>query len=128
MIVTYTPADGEKREWAYKPNKLMAVEAEAIEQRTGWTYQEFGAQFLKGSTLARHALLWVLLKRETPGIRYDDVKFAVDEIDFDLDADERAATIIALQEKPDLSDDERAALVTLLGDDVPPKDLTGDAG
>ena len=123
MIVTYTPADGEKREWAFKPNKLMAVEAEAIESRTGWTYQEFGVQFMKGSTLARHALLWVLLKRETPGIKYSDVTFAVDEIDFDLDADERAATIAVLQTKTDLDDDERTALEQLVKatEDADPK-------
>lgn len=115
MLIIYTPEGGERREWEYKPMKLRSNEAEAIERHTGWAYQEFGEQFMQGSVMARHALLFVLMRRTNPTLKYGDVSFALDEFDIDLDPTERAATIEALQEKgDDLTEEQREALQELI--------------
>jgi len=95
----YKPVDGDAHEWDFDPAKLHDVEAIEIEKRTGVTYVEFGQQFMKGSILARKALLFVLLKRTTPTLRWDAVQFTVGEIDVDFDAEEKAQIVEALQKK-----------------------------
>jgi len=95
----YKPEGADAREWDFDPAKLHDVEAIEIEKRTGMTYVEFGQQFMKGSILARKALLFVLLKRTTPTLRWDAVQFTVGEIDVDFDTDEKAQIVEALQKK-----------------------------
>lgn len=113
MKLVYAPEGTEAQSWEFDPNKIMSPEAEAIERETGWTFAEFGQQFLKGSTTARHALLWIMLKRKTPGLRYADVQFAMNEVDVVYSDDELVAVVEALREKAKsvgLDDKEQAAL------------------
>ena len=49
--------------------RLLSPEAEAIERHTGWTFEEWQAQLGRGSMLAHHGLLFVLLKRSRPTLR-----------------------------------------------------------
>lgn len=132
MKITYTPEGGERREWTYKPTKMMSLDAEAIERVTGWTYQEFGEKFMSGSALAQHALLWILLRKDNRGLKFSDVRFQMDEIDLDFDAEERAAMREALDDGgPELTDDERAQLESYLAeseddDVVPTKSASGE--
>jgi hypothetical protein len=67
VYLVYQP-DGsdEPTRWPYNPRKLMSAEREAIERRTGMPFAEFTAAVLKGSSVARRALLWVMLKRDHP--------------------------------------------------------------
>ena len=111
MLIIYRPDGAPEQTWEFDPQELLDVEATAIERVTGWTYGEFGEQFIKGSILARKALLWVLRKRTEPTLKFRDVAFRVRELDWKLDADERAK---AREAMPDLAEDEQAAVQMLL--------------
>lgn len=74
------------REWDFKPERLMATEAIAIEKMTG---QPFGEDQNKMRSM--HALVWVLLKRDEPTLKYTDVDFAIGDLTVDLDEEEQAA-------------------------------------
>lgn len=116
MQLVYAPEGAEAQRWDFDPNKIMNVEAEAIERETGWTFAEFGQQFLKGSTTARHALLWIMLKRKTPGLKYAEVQFAMSEVDVVFSDDELVSVVEALRRKAaesGLDDKEQAALETM---------------
>ncbi len=113
MRFSYTPEGAEPRSWDFDPNRLMSPEAEAIERHTGMTFEEWGTQVGKGSMTALHGLLYVLLKRSDPTLRYDAVSFCLAEVDFVLDDDETRQAIATLEAKDDLTEAEQAALVAL---------------
>lgn len=85
MKLVYTPEGAERREWEFDPNRILNVEAEAIERATGLTWTEVLQATGRGSVGAIHAILWVLLKRSTPTLGYDDVVFGMHEVDFQVD-------------------------------------------
>lgn len=118
MIVTYTPADGEKKEWRFEPRKLMSPEAEAIEKVTRWTFQEFSSKFLAGSMLAYRAVVWIMLKRENPPLRFDDVSICLDDVWVSFDDQETAQVREALLADPDLDPEQRQNLIDILGEDT----------
>jgi hypothetical protein len=99
MKVTYAPEGVEPLVWDYLPGKMLNVESELIEDVTGWTFEEFGVALLKGSMKAKHALLWVFLKRKSPGLRYETVQFTRNELGIDFSEFERKALIKALEDK-----------------------------
>lgn len=84
MYLEYQPegADEPKR-WKYNPRKLMSVEREDIERRTGRNYSQFTTDVLQGNSLCRRALLFTFLRREHPKTRFEDVDFAWDELKLD---------------------------------------------
>ena len=84
MKVTYSPEDGDEQVFDYNPNKLMSAEREALEKRTGMSFQQFTMGVLRGHSLCRRALLHVLLKRQHPGISYEDVDFCWDELTVEM--------------------------------------------
>ena len=100
MFLTYRPAEGDEQKWTFKPGKLSSKEAEAIEKRTGWTFEEFGQQLLKGSTLARRALLWTFQRRTHHTIKFEDIDFLMDEVKLEMDKGE----LLALREQMELYD------------------------
>jgi len=126
--IIYTPEGCEPREWDFEPKRLLNVEAELIEDVTGWTFDEFGANFLKGSTKARHAALWVMLKRETPTLKYAQVQFSLGELDVEFTAQERLLFRAALEAKAaseGLDEKEQKALdglIELEAADAAPKE------
>lgn len=131
MRIVYAPADGEKHEWIWKPREAPSFEAEDLEEATGWDFPEFLQRFLAGSTRARRALLWVLLRREHPRLRFDQVAFTMGELADEYDDDEVAAARAALAEQesnPDdaLDDAARQRLAEVLADESgtePGKDM-----
>jgi hypothetical protein len=81
MYLVYQPqGDEEPKRWKYQPTKLMSAEREMLERRTGKDFTEFTKSVLAGNSLCRRALLFMFLKREHPGVRYEDVDFAWDEL------------------------------------------------
>jgi hypothetical protein len=88
--IIYSPRDGERREWTWKPSELPSHEAELIEDAMDLPYQAFVAKWLSGSTRARRALLWVLLRRDVPALEFGQVRFLLDELGDDFDDDEVA--------------------------------------
>jgi hypothetical protein len=108
MRITYTPDDGEKQEWQFKPGRLLATEVEAIERVTNMSFLEWAEAMSKGGATGLRALIWVLRKRHgEPELKYRDVDFAYDSVAFEPDEEELAAAEAA-QEVPkeeSLSDD-----------------------
>ncbi|MFI8278521.1 hypothetical protein ACIGBH_27345 [Streptomyces sp. NPDC085929] len=81
MYLVYRP-DGsdEPQRWEYNPRKIMSAEREALEKRTGKDFSDFTKAVANGNSGCRRALLHMYLKRSHPGIRYEDVDFAWDEL------------------------------------------------
>ncbi|MEV6790906.1 hypothetical protein AB0M87_02670 [Streptomyces sp. NPDC051320] len=81
MFLVYQPEGAdEPQRFPYKPQKLMSVEREALERRSHMDFADFTKGVLNGNAVCRRALLWVLLKREHPTLKYEDVDFAWDEL------------------------------------------------
>ena len=118
MKVTYSPEDGDEQVFDYNPNKLMSAEREALEKRTGMSFQQFTMGVLRGHSLCRRALLHVLLKRQHPGISYDDVDFCWDELTVEMTKGEITLAAERLREKGE--DDVAEAM--LKGHDEAPDD------
>lgn len=100
MQFVYKP-EGAERRWDFDPMKLMNVEAEAIERHTGMTYGDWTEKVTEGSMLALHGLLFVLLKRESPTLKWAEVEFSLSEVDFEIDDGEKAEILAALQSRLD---------------------------
>lgn len=116
MQFVYQPEGAEAKRWEFEPNKLMSPEAEAIERHTGLTFQEWGQAVTKGSILALHGLLFVLLKRSDPTLKWDAVQFCMDDLDFQLDDEETAQAIGNLESAAavrELTADEQRTLDVL---------------
>jgi hypothetical protein len=81
MFLIYHPeGQDEPTRYRYNPRKLMSVEREDIERRTGKNFSEFTTAVLQGNSLCRRALLFTYLRREHPKTRFEDVDFAWDEL------------------------------------------------
>lgn len=93
MYLIYQPeGSDEPKRWKYKPNKLMSVEREMLERRTGKNFSEFTQAVLQGSSLCRRALLFLFLKRDHPtATRWEDVDFAWDELTLEYSRQEYQA-------------------------------------
>lgn len=139
MKFTYKPEGTEPEQWkvwVFDPKKLMNVEAEAIEKVTGLTFPDWHNAVLEESTAAIHGLLWVLLKRETPTLTYDQIAFAYDDYELDLDDSQKAGIVAEIEaqvargepltpEAEELLESYRAALADVEepeGEEADPKD------
>jgi len=123
--VTYTPEDGEPQVFDYNPNRLMSVEREALEKVTGRSFNEFAMGVLKGNALCRRALLHVLLKRQHPGIRFDDVDFLWDELTVEMTQGEIDLAVARLREKN--GDEDMIEAMLKQRDQAPEDDGEGKA-
>lgn len=87
--LVYKPKGNEPQSWPVEPDKMLSPEVMAIERLTKMTFAEWGDALGRGSITALHALLYVLLKREHPVLRPDDLSFSMEDIDIVADeADE----------------------------------------
>lgn len=81
MYLIYQPEGAdEPTRFRYQPRKLMSAEREALERRTGRDFTAFTQAVLAGNGLCRRALLHMFLKREHPGVKFEDVDFAWDDL------------------------------------------------
>ena len=130
MKFVYAPEGVDPREWDFDPGKMMNPEAEAIERDTGMTFKNWVDAVMDESTTAVHALLWVLLKRQDPTLRYEQVQFAYDDWDFTMSREEKIrvrdellarlrAGLAVTDEQRELLDDLQAELA-----DVPVDEST----
>lgn len=88
MFFVYQPDEGDRQEWWFDPHKIKTREAEAIEKKTGWDWEEFGTHLIKGSVVARRALLWMFLRRVHPVLKFEDLDFAVSEVTLEYSKEE----------------------------------------
>lgn len=110
MYLVYQPeGSDEPKRWDYNPRKIMSAEREALEKRTGRDFSDFTQAVIKGNSQCRRALLHMFLKREHPGVRYEDVDFAWDE----LTLEQTRAELIYVREQAaeHASADEREAML-----------------
>ncbi|MGA6159589.1 hypothetical protein ACPEIC_40345 [Stenotrophomonas sp. NPDC087984] len=114
MIIVYAPDDGDERRWDLKTARIMAPEAEAVEQVTGLEWDKAKAKVINGSMLAIRATAWVLMKREQPTLRYTQFVPAAHELAYELDADEMAVIRAEIEKSTSLDEDEREALLAQL--------------
>lgn len=122
MKVTYSPEEGDEQVFDYNPNKLLSAEREALEKRTGLPFSQFAKGVLSGHSLCRRALLHVLLKRQHPGISFDDVDFCWDELKVEMTKGEITLAVEQLREK---GGDEALIEAMLSGYDEAPDDGEG---
>ncbi|MFD8581505.1 hypothetical protein ACFV2A_01310 [Streptomyces californicus] len=80
FLVLHREGDSEPTRWRYEPKKLMSVEREDIERRTGRNFSQFTTDVLQGNSLCRRALLFTYLRRDHPKTKFEDVDFAWDEL------------------------------------------------
>jgi hypothetical protein len=117
MLIIYRPEGDEPREFEFDPDNVWSWDAELIESVGRPTWVSFEADFLDllraGNFKARRALLWVLLKREKPELRFADLAVKVHELSLGMDKAERKM----LRERlaaGDLTEEQRAAAADLL--------------
>jgi hypothetical protein len=113
MLVIYEPVDGERQEFEYHPNELLSFDSEAIEDVGGPTwadYEEFGERLSSGNLKARRAILWIMLRRQNPKLRFSDLVVRVDEVNIDADADDLRTYL----KRDNLTEAERAEAQALL--------------
>lgn len=112
--LTYTPDGSDKpKVWEFSFGRLLSPERIAVEKQTGMGWAAVQQGFFQNSGVVIHAVLWVLLKRDLPSLRADEVVFCDDEIDFDLTDAEAAEMARALRRLPHLDDESAEALAEL---------------
>lgn len=114
-ILTYTPEGADPIVFEFAFDKLMSPEAIAIEKLTGLTLEEVGKKFLSSSVTTTHALLYVLMKRNHPTLKPDELQFTTSEIAVELTVDETRSFVERYDagELPVETDAQRAALEEL---------------
>lgn len=117
MRLIWTPEDGEKREWSFRPMQLMTQDVEDIEAVGGamWrSFDEFGDVFMRGNRRAHRAALWILLRAERPRLEFHDLQLRADEVEVDFEPDEAAILREQLGSDRSLDPAQREFLVAAL--------------
>lgn len=119
MYLIYSPeGSDEPQRWRYDPRRLMSADREMIERRCGVPYAEFSQLVLKGHSLCRRALLFVFLRRDHRGIRWEDVDFAWDELTLEYSKGELQRMRQDLLDSDALSGGELTAALTQLDREI----------
>jgi hypothetical protein len=135
VYLVYKPDGQPEQRWHYEPGRLHSGEMLLVEKASGFRYgAEFKQELMLGSTLARKALLWVMLRRTHQAIKLADVDFYDEQLQLIQDKDEIAAELAAMEseERPEgMSDAQWSAGLALLrrqlseAPDAPGKAPTG---
>lgn len=84
LRLIYTPEGEDSQEFDFDPDTVFSLEAEALEDVGGdsWdSYAEWIDKVGSGNIRARRALLWILLRRSNPKLRFEDLVFRINEFD-----------------------------------------------
>jgi hypothetical protein len=115
MIVTYRPDGGDERTWTYVPDDLPYAEAEQLEDVLGCTFDEFKGKVIAGGAKARRALLWVLMRRDSPKLRFSDVQLSrTGELVVEFEAPEIQKLREGVLRNDDLDEDARNGVLKAL--------------
>lgn len=127
FLILHREGEAEPTRWRYNPKKLMSAEREMLEKRTQRTFEEFQQDVIKGGAVCRRALLFMYLKRDHPGVKYDDVDFAWDELTLEFSKSEYAEMIEGVRENTHGAERD-AALAQLTREmETAPEDTEGKA-
>lgn len=109
MDITYTPEGQEPQVWSFNSGRVRTAEAEQIEARSGMKYEEWAVAIQAGSARARRVLLWHLMRRDHPRLRFEDTPdFYMDELVLEYDVAELRDLLSALDD-PNADLDEKAS-------------------
>lgn len=114
MKFVYTPEGAAPQKWPWQADKMLNTEIEQIEILTRMDYPAWEAAVDRGNMRAVHALLFTLLRRETPTLKYSEVVFTASECNWELEHDEKVALLAEMEAKEaDLPPAEREVLADL---------------
>lgn len=108
--ITYKPEGADPKVWSISFGRFMSAERMVIERETGLTWGQVKSRLFQEDTAVTRAFLYVLLKREIPTLKVEQVEFCEDDYELDATNEEREQAIEALQARGALTDDERSAL------------------
>lgn len=99
--ITYTPtgADEPALQQDFAWGKFLSPERIVMEKMTGLPWDEFVDHVQREFSEAVGALLFVLMKREMPTLKPEQLVWSGDEIDLDVTDDEASEILAALEEK-----------------------------
>ena len=130
MDVTYKPEDGSVQRWSFNSGRVRTGEAEQIEARAGMRYEEWVLGVQSGSARARRVLLWHLLRRDHPKLRFEDTPdFYVDELVVEYDVVELRDLLARLDDpKAPVKGEAAEQLRELLTAEIEAAAARGDEG
>lgn len=124
MYVTYAPedpADGDRQEWTFEPGRVRAAEGQALLREFGETSWDLFVQGVKVNNLhARRVLLWHLLRRAHPLMRFADTPdFYAAEVTVELDSSELAGFRKSVEDSSQASlPADKALMLQALDDEI----------
>jgi hypothetical protein len=78
MAIRITVAD-KTYDWDWAT--LRNVDAIAVERETGWSVLEWQRELARDSAIAFTALVWIVQRRDSPALRFEDVDFVIGDVD-----------------------------------------------
>lgn len=126
MIVTYTPEGEEVRRWEFDAADLTAGEAEDVEEALGIPFDDWQYNLHRGYAKARRGLLWLMLRREQPDLRFDALReIRLGDLAVEYSREEEDRVLAQLERDKDVSDEDVATVRKAFGRD---SDDDGEAG
>jgi hypothetical protein len=129
VLVIYQPVDGDRQQFEFRATELLSFDAEAIEDVGGptWgTYEDFVDKLTDGNLKARRALLWIMLRRTNPRLRFADLVVRVDEVKLASDAQDLRVFLESGGASPEQRQQAERELAELLGEDIEPEPMGKD--
>lgn len=115
MHVIYAPEDGDKQEWTWDPGRVKASEGQVLLSQYGEKNWDLFVQGIRQNDLhARRVLLWHLIRRTHPLVKFADVPdFYADEITVEFSAAELAELLDKVAASPAPADQKAQAITVL---------------
>jgi hypothetical protein len=117
VFLHYKPEGQPERRFHVQLGRMHSGEMIQLERHTGLKYGPFKQELMQAGTIARQGLLWLLLHRDHPELKFADVGFYDDELELVMDKDEVAKEIEALEDlagSPELPEADRLAGLAML--------------
>lgn len=128
-VLTYTAdGDGEPERFEFSFGDLPFPEVTALEKLTGKNWGDIESAYWADNFEVQGNLLLVLMRRGEPTLTMKQLDLRPRQLAFDVTAEERAAFVRNMLARPDLSEDQRAALKALgfTDGDEPPAEVAED--
>lgn len=93
MFLIYTPDGQDEQVYTFRPNEVRASEAEIIERLAERTFTEVVQGVLGGDARCRRAVLFAMLKRAHPSVKFADVDFGWGELTVEMSKQEHASIL-----------------------------------
>lgn len=121
MIILYRPEDGEARRFDVRT--VRTSEAQIVERTTDMKWGDIKRGVRDDDPTAMRGVVWVLLKRETPTLRWSDFDPLIDELTSKFDARELAAVAADIVRLPEEQQERAIAEMRLYVEDPAAVDL-----